>query len=303
MADLGTGLGLDTDYEAVQLVIVAGQAGAGMSTALAILEDTGFKTVDNIPLALVDQLVAMEVETQQRRLAITVDVRTTGFAPEALIQLVKNRRSQLGAKCQFVFLEAEEKEILKRYQTTRRRHPLDTGGMLEAAIAEDRALLAPIASFADICLDTSGSAPNSFRAMLLTRLGLRISEAIPLSIISFSYRRGLPDSADFVFDMRFVRNPHWAPELRSQTGLDAPVQEFINLDPYFAAFMENLKGLMAGVLERFSADGRTHITLAFGCTGGKHRSVAAAEAFAKIVGADSLRYRLEHRELPDVPLS
>ena len=293
-----TDLMLDADTEDVQLVIIAGQAGAGMSTALGILADAGFKTVDNIPMALVDQLVAIEIETENRRLAITVDVRTTGFAPDALIQLVKNRRSQLGSRCQLVFLEADEYEILKRYQTTRRKHPLDVGGALEQAISQDKALLSDIAELADIRIDTTGSAPNSFRTMLLTRLGVTLSQSIPLSIISFSYRRGLPESADFIFDMRFVRNPHWVADLRVKTGQDTEVQAFIEDDPQFNQFINHLDDLMTLVLKQFSADGRTHLTVAFGCTGGKHRSVAAAEAFAKIVSAASLRYQLSHRELP-----
>ena len=142
-----TDLTLNHNDGPVQLVILAGQAGAGMSTALAILEDAGFKTVDNIPLALVDQLVALEVETEKRRLAITVDMRTTGFTPDGLRQLVQNRRVQLGARCQLVFLSADEKELLQRYQTTRRRHPLDEGGNLPEAINADRTLLREISDF------------------------------------------------------------------------------------------------------------------------------------------------------------
>lgn len=292
-----TGLDTSSDFENVQLVIVVGQAGAGMSTALGILADAGFRTVDNIPLALVDQLVALEVETEKQRLAITVDVRTTGFAVGALIQLVKNRRSQFGAGCQLVFLAADEGEILKRFQSTRRRHPLDIGGALEAAISKDRNLLASIADFADITIDTTGSAPNSFRAMLLTRLGITLSQSIPLTIISFSYRRGLPETADFIFDMRFVRNPHWSPELRSKTGQDAEVQAFISEDSKFTEFMLNLENLMQNVLKQFNADGKANMTIAFGCTGGKHRSVAAAEMFADQVSQNGLRFQLVHREL------
>lgn len=293
-----TDIFVDTEFDEVQLVIIVGQAGAGMSTALGILADAGFTTVDNIPLSLVDQLVSIEVETEKRQLAISIDVRTTGFAPDALIQLVKNRRNQLGARCQLVFLKADESEILKRFQTTRRKHPLDRGGTLETAITEDQALLSSVAEFADICIDTTGSAPNSFRTMLLTRLGVTISEAIPLSIISFSYRHGLPESADFVFDMRFVRNPHWVADLRAKTGQEADVQAFILDDPQFVKFMEFLDQLMQLVLRQFSADGRTHLTVAFGCTGGKHRSVAAAEAFADIASKLSLPHQLMHRELP-----
>ena len=293
-----TDIFVDTEFDEVQLVIIVGQAGAGMSTALGILADAGFTTVDNIPLSLVDQLVSIEVETEKRQLAISIDVRTTGFAPDALIQLVKNRRNQLGARCQLVFLKADESEILKRFQTTRRKHPLDRGGTLETAITEDQALLTSVAEFADICIDTTGSAPNSFRTMLLTRLGVTISEAIPLSIISFSYRHGLPESADFVFDMRFVRNPHWVADLRAKTGQEADVQAFILDDPQFVKFMKFLDQLMQLVLRQFSADGRTHLTVAFGCTGGKHRSVAAAEAFADIASKLSLPHQLMHRELP-----
>jgi len=284
--------------DAVQLVIVIGQSGSGHSTALNIMEDAGFTAVDNLPLALMDQLVALSVETENIKLAIGVDLRTAGFDPETVIRLVTNLKSAMVDRCQVVLIQASTEELLRRYKTTRRRHPLvKQAGSLEDAIEKDRLLLTSIAHLADIQIDSTGSAPDEFRKVLLSRLGLRGQDDVLLTIQSFSYKKGLPESADYVFDVRFLKNPHWQSDLREKTGIDEAVRLFVEGDPLFNCFMERVTGLIEDTLPSQTGDGRPSVTIAFGCTGGKHRSVVSAQWFAKWAGEKAFSISVFHREV------
>ena len=288
---------ISTD-ETVQLVIVIGQSGSGHSTALNILEDASFTAVDNLPLALVDQLVALSVETENTKLAIGVDLRTAGFDPGAVIQLVTNLKSAMRGRCQVVLIKASTKELLRRYKTTRRRHPLaEQVESLEKAIEMDSLSLTSVAHLADIGIDSTDRAPNEFRRELLSRLGLPNQDDALLTIQSFSYKKGLPEAADYVFDMRFLNNPHWQDHLREKTGLDAAVRSFVEADPLFSSFMERATGLIAETLPSQTGDGRHNVTVAFGCTGGKHRSVVSAQWFARWAKEKALPVSVHHREV------
>ena len=284
--------------EAVQLVIVIGQSGSGHSTALDILEDADFTAVDNLPLALVDQLVALAVETQKSRLAIGVDLRTAGFEAETVIRLITNLKSSMQDRFQVVMIEASTQELLRRYKATRRRHPMsDQSDSLEQAIEMDKNSLSAVSHLADIHMDSTGRAPADFRRELLSRLGLSSEDKVQVTAQSFSYKKGLPESADYIFDMRFLDNPHWQFELRAKTGIEKPVQEFVEADPRFAPFMDKLKDMIASTLPTQTGDGRPHLTVAFGCTGGKHRSVVAAEWFARWAKAEDIPVSVFHREI------
>ena len=284
--------------EAVQLVIVIGQSGSGHSTALDILEDAEFTAVDNLPLALVDQLVALSVETENTKLAIGVDLRTAGFDPETIVRLVTNLKSSMQDRCQVVLIEATTEELLRRYKATRRRHPMaEHTDSLEQAIDLDRSSLAAVTHLADIHIDSTGRAPADFRRELLARLGLGDEDKVQLTAQSFSYKKGLPESADYVFDMRFLNNPHWQFELRTKTGLDQDVQAFVEADPRFQPFMDKVTEMIAGTLPSQTGDGRPHVTIAFGCTGGKHRSVVCAEWFSNWADAHNLSVSVFHREI------
>ena len=284
--------------ETVQLVIVIGQSGSGHSTALNIMEDAGFTAVDNLPLALMDQLVALSVETENKKLAIGVDLRTAGFDPEAVIRLVTNLKSAMRDRCQVVLIKASTEELLRRYKTTRRRHPLaELADSLEEAIEKDSLSLTIIAHLADIQIDSTGRAPDEFRKELLSRLGLRNPDDVFLTIQSFSYKKGLPESADYVFDMRFLNNPHWQSDLRERTGLDDAVRLFVEADPLFSSFMERVTRLIGETLPSQTGDGRPNVTVAFGCTGGKHRSVVSAQWFARWAKAKALPVSVYHREV------
>ena len=282
----------------IELVVVFGQSGAGLSTALDILEDVGFNSVDNLPLALVDQLVSLSVETEHKKLAIGVDLRTSGIDAASMIRLADNVKQRIGARCQFVLVEASADELIKRYQATRRRHPLLTDqNNLQEAIATDRAFMRDIAHIADIVIDSTEMAPVGFRAILLSRLGITPEQTVILTIMSFSYRKGLPDTADFIFDMRFLNNPHWQPQLRAMTGCDKEVIDYVCRDDSFLPFMEHVAQMVSSVLGRLDDEGRPHLTFGFGCTGGKHRSVSAAEWLSAWAENNAIPYQVFHREL------
>ena len=282
----------------IELVVVFGQSGAGLSTALDILEDVGFNSVDNLPLALVDQLVSLSVETEHKKLAIGVDLRTSGIDAASMIRLADNVKQRIGARCQFVLVEASADELIKRYQATRRRHPLLTDqNNLQEAIATDRAFMRDIAHIADIVIDSTEMAPVGFRAILLSRLGITPEQTVILTIMSFSYRKGLPDTADFIFDMRFLNNPHWQPQLRAMTGCDKEVIDYVCRDDSFLPFMGHVAQIVSSVLGRLDDEGRPHLTFGFGCTGGKHRSVSAAEWLSAWAENNASPYQVIHREL------
>ena len=287
-----------SDMHAPQLVCVIGRAGAGHSTALKILEDAGFTAVDNMPLALVDQLVSMIVETEERPLAIGIDIRTSGFDHEAMRRLADNLRRRFSEKCQIVCVTASDEELIKRYKATRRRHPLMDGQVdLEQAVRRDSQRLQNMEALADIVIDSTGQAPHEFGAELRTRLSIPFSNSPPLSIVSFSYRAGLPASADMIFDMRFIRNPHWKDSLRALTGTDDKVSTFVESDPAFSPFMSDVVSQLKAVMPLLMAQGRHQLTIGFGCTGGKHRSVASACWLARWAEQQNIPCHLSHREL------
>ena len=281
----------------IKLVLVTGVSGAGHSTALKILEDYGFTAVDNLPLALVDPLIALEVETGGRSIAIGLDVRTSGFGADAVARLVKNLAKRLGDDFKMVFISAGHADLMRRYNATRRQHPLGHDYDLDAAVRTDMARMADVEALADIVIDSSGLSPADLRGALLGTLGLDKAPPMPVHIVSFSYRHGLPETADQVFDMRFAKNPHWDDGLRDQTGLDSKVAEFLAKDEMAIAVLDQVKSMLALMLSRMNSDGRAHLTLAFGCTGGKHRSVWAAAQIASWIKAEGHPVRLEHREL------
>lgn len=279
------------------IILITGQAGAGHSTALKILEDEGFVGVDNLPLALVDQLVAIEVEIERHNLAFSVDARTSGFDVPALQNLITNLRKKFEVGIKVVHLTASQLEIMRRYQSTRRHHPLGAHTMLEEAIAIDHERMTEIVPHADLVIDSTAISPNALRQALLGGLGMAQHNSANLRVISFAYKQGVPENADYVFDMRFLRNPHWSPALRDMTGAAQEVSSYIQLDQNFDRFFSPLTQMSAPILERALRDGRPQITFAFGCTGGKHRSVATAIAFQEWANKEGHEVTLIHREL------
>ena len=232
---------MNDDDHHIKLVLVTGISGAGHSTALKILEDQGFVAVDNLPLALVDPLIALEVESGGRRIAIGLDTRTSGFSKAALDILTRNLRKRLGTCFRMVFVNAAHSDLMRRYNATRRQHPLGIGMPLSSAITADMKRMDGIDVLADVNIDSTGIAPADMRRLLLEKLQFAIEMPMPVYIISFSYFYGLPETADQIFDMRFAKNPHWDDRLRAQTGLDRDVIDYIVSDPAVITVLHSIK--------------------------------------------------------------
>ena len=264
-----------------KLVLLTGASGSGLSTAMKALEDSGFMAVDNMPLALIDQLVALVVETEERSLAIALDARTTGFSPQAVARLAENLRNKFGDRLSVVHLSASHDDLLRRFNATRRQHPLAETMPLADAVATDAHDMAELAPIADLHLDTSGMKPAEMRPQLLAALDPEADFRTRVRVVSFSYRRRMPEHIDMMLDMRFANNPHWNTDLRDFTGLDKEVEDFLNADTALQEVMDNFRSMLSAMLKRMEDEGRPLLNLAFGCTGGRHRSVWAAESIGK----------------------
>ena len=276
---------------------MAGGSGGGHSTAFEILEDHGFAAIDNLPLALVDPLIALEVETAGRRIAIGLDARTSGFSKSALDTLTRNLRKRLGSRFKMVFVTAAHLDLMRRYNATRRQHPLAAELSLEAAISADMQRMDGIEAVADVHIDSTGMAPVDMRRLLLEQLGGAADTPMPVTIVSFSYRFGLPESADQIFDMRFAKNTHWDDQLRAHTGLHPQVADFIAADAVAADVLQHIKTILSATLGRMRQEGRPQVTIGFGCTGGRHRSVWGARQIADWIADQGHPVTVTHREL------
>ena len=282
-----------------KLVLLTGASGSGLSTAMKALEDSGFMAVDNMPLALIDQLVALVVETEERSLAIALDARTTGFSPQAVARLAENLRNKFGDRLSVVHLSASYDDLLRRFNATRRQHPLAETMPLADAVATDAHDMAGLAPLADLHLDTSGMKPAEMRPQLLAALDPEADFRTRVRVVSFSYRRRIPEHTDMMLDMRFANNPHWNTDLRDFTGLDKEVEDFLNADTALQEVMDNFRSMLSAMLKRMEDEGRPLLNLAFGCTGGRHRSVWAAECIGKWLRKRGHYVTITHREISD----
>lgn len=278
------------------VVVVTGLSGAGKSSVLRALEDLGFEAIDNPPLRVVGELLGGD-SPGAAPLAIGIDARRADFDGAAAERQVAALRRREDLDVTLFFLIAEDEVLLRRYTETRRRHPLAPQGRVSDGIARERALLEPLGATADIVLDTSALAPAELRAMIEAQFGGDNQSAITVGIVSFSYARGLPREADLVFDVRFLRNPHYVDALRPLTGQDAAVDAYVAADADFGAFWVRMTGLLDALLPRYVREGKKYLTIAFGCTGGRHRSVAVAERMAAHLRGQGWRATVVHREL------
>lgn len=281
-----------------RLLLVTGLSGAGKSTALAVLEDLGWETMDNFPVRLLKRLVAMPDEARGP-LAIGFDSRTRGFVPADIIALVKDLAAREDIALTFVFLDCAGSELERRYNETRRRHPMAAGRPVMEGIAAERELLEPLRRWAEIMIDTSAMTSNDLQAHIRQLFAPESGEtaAMTLTLSSFGFARGMPPLADLVFDMRFIDNPHWVPALRDLTGQDAAVGEHIRRDPAFADAFARIRDLLLVLLPRYAAQGKPYVHIAFGCTGGRHRSVYTAETMAESLRAAGFSPTVRHRNL------
>jgi RNase adapter protein RapZ len=279
------------------LVILTGLSGSGKASALKAFEDLGFYAVDNMPIALIPHFAELVAHSRDiRRAALVIDVRE-GQSLEQFPTMLGEIRSTLSTTV--VFLEASKAALLARYSETRRPHPLGREERVGQALAEERRLLEPIRQVADIVIDTTKFNVHELRAYIQSKF-VRETEgkSLLVSSVSFGYKKGVPLDADLVFDVRFLPNPHFVPAFRNLTGRDPKVEEYILGFPQSREFLDRVTQLLLFLLPHYIREGKSYLTLAFGCTGGQHRSVMIAEEIARRLSAQGYRIKIAHRDMP-----
>jgi UPF0042 nucleotide-binding protein len=281
----------------MNLLIISGRSGSGKSVCLKALEDMGYNCTDNLPINLLPNLT--ETFQHHDRIAVGIDARNL---PSKLLHfesyLLDMKAS--GTQIKIVFLDAEDSTLIKRFSETRRRHPLTHEAMtLPEAIACERSLLAPIASLADITLQTTGMTAHELKNFIIDRVGIAETAHLVILFESFGYKNGLPVDADYVFDMRTLPNPYWTPPLRPLTGLDQPVIDFFEQDRLTQKMYQSLKEYLTLWIPHIHADHRSYLTIAMGCTGGRHRSVYMTEKLSRDFKSTDQTIHTRHRDLND----
>ncbi len=285
----------DPTQRAATVLLVTGPSGAGRSTAINALEDLGYEVIDNLPLSLLPRL--LDGPPPSRPLALGLDVRNRDFSTTALIEIIDQLAGQHGKASQVLFLDAGEEDLVRRYSETRRRHPLAPAGPPLAGIAAEKDMLIPIRARADVLIDTSGLSPHDLKSEIDRWFGAPEGGQLGVTFHSFSYKRGLPRGLDIVMDCRFLRNPHWDENLRKLDGRNADVAAYVVADPRFDAFFAQLKLLIDLLLPAHKDEGKAHLSVGFGCTGGQHRSVMLVERMAQALAQDGWHVSKRHREL------
>ena len=286
-----------------RILLVTGMSGAGKSTALDTLEDMGWEAVDNLPILLLNRLLSTrepEGVIGQRPLAFGIDSRTRGFDATDIVARIKADRD-VGADIGTLFLDCSGAELERRFSETRRRHPLALDRPAADGIARERELLGPLRRWADYVVDTTSLTSNDLKSDVRLRFGDSDAGAPTLSVMSFGFSRGVPRNADLVFDMRFLRNPHWVADLRPQSGLDQPVATYVAGDPAYDEAVGRIEELLLMLLPRYRVEGKSYVTVAFGCTGGRHRSVHVADRVAKRLRDADFSPTVLHRDLARRP--
>ncbi len=285
-----------------RILLVTGMSGAGKSTVLNTLEDMGWEVVDNLPFQLLDRLLATEAPagiSNERPLALGIDSRTRGFGAQAIIDRVKSMNERRENNISVLFMDCSGAELERRYSETRRRHPLALDRPAADGIARERELVAPLRQWAAHVVDTTSSTTNDLKQEIRTRFSDWGNAGMSLAILSFGFSRGLPRNADLVFDMRFLQNPYWVEDLRHLTGRDALVSDYVRSDPAYEDAVSRIEGLLLTLLPRYKAEGKAYVTIAFGCTGGRHRSVHVAERVAAHLASAGFAPTLSHRDVGD----
>lgn len=284
-----------TDRIGQRVVLVTGPSGAGRSTAIHVLEDLGFETIDNLPLSLVPRL--LDGPPIRRPVALGIDVRNREFSAAALVALIDMLAARPGTDPEVLYLDCRPDVLVQRYGETRRRHPLAPEEPPMEGILSEIDLLLPVRRRADVLIDTSDLTPHDLKAELTRWFAQTGQGRLSVSVHSFAYKRGTPRGLDYLFDCRFLSNPHWEALLRPLDGLDARVAGHVAADPRFADFIRRVTELLLPLLPAHLEEGRSHVAIGFGCTGGQHRSVAVAETVAKALAEAGWQVSKRHREL------
>jgi UPF0042 nucleotide-binding protein len=278
------------------LFIVTGLSGAGLSSVLKILEDSGAEVFDNFPIDFLETLLDTSKDTKNP-IAIGIDTRTRNFDPEYILKTIDQLRAGNIWSVQTLFLTADDHILLRRFTETRRVHPMARDRAISDGIATEKALLYPLKYKANITIDTSELNIHDLRRQVEQYVSASLSDKLNINIVSFSYKHGLPREADLVFDMRFLNNPHWQTEYRHLTGLDRDIQSYIERDPAMSGFFESLTSMLSTLLPLFKNNGKRYFTIAFGCTGGQHRSVYAATKISGWLRTQNHPVHIHHREI------
>ena len=284
----------DTTQQVQKIIVVSGPSGAGRSTAINVLEDLGYEAIDNVPLSLISRLADGPLA---RPLAIGLDVRNRDFSIEGVSEVVSQLQAQPLVDTQLLYLEASEDTLVRRYSETRRRHPLAPDEPAIQGIRREHDLLAPLRARAEFLLDTSDLSPHDLKARLTDWFGERGEALFGITLQSFSYKRGSPKGVDMMFDCRFLKNPYWDTSLRGLSGLDAPVADYIRTDDRTEGFIAKVTDLLLLLLPAFREEGKSHLSIGFGCTGGQHRSVFVTEQVAMALAEQGWQVSKRHREV------
>ena len=274
-----------------QLIFVTGLSGAGMSSALKSLEDIDYEVLDNFPLSLLETFLK-DQKGNKNDIAIGIDSRTRNFTPTKLVNAAK----QFDAK--LVFVTCSDRILQKRFTETRRKHPLARDRSVIDGIAKERTLMEAVQKKSDLVIDTSELSIHDLRRIINGNFSPSAQDHLTVTLTSFGFRHGLPREADIVMDVRFLRNPHWDKKLKPMTGKDKAVGEYIKQDDSYESFLTNFKNLIEPLLERYSHEGKSYLTIAIGCTGGKHRSVFVVEALAPWLKKLGPKVHVTHRDIP-----
>ncbi|GAB1361655.1 RNase adapter RapZ [Rhodobacter sp.] len=278
-----------------RLVLITGPSGAGRSTAIHVLEDLGYEGIDNIPLSLVPRL--LDGPPLGRPIALGLDARNRDFNATALIELIDSLTRDPRVALEVLYLDCAPGELIRRFSETRRRHPLAPDETPTEGIAREIDLLAPIRVRADHLVDTTDLSPHDLKAEIARWFDAQRGERLAVSVQSFSYKRGVPRGVDMIFDCRFLANPHWDAKLRPLDGRDPAVAAFVRADPRFDEFFLRLRDLLLMLLPAHLEEGKAHLSIGFGCTGGQHRSVAVAEMLGAALAEAGWPVSKRHREL------